>query len=175
MAEKLGINRSYLSLLEQGKRPLSEKIRNKIIQSLRASGLDPALPESPPIRWIPVVSWAQAGAGTAFEELPVDWQRRIPSDCPDELSLAVTIQGDSMEPKYVPGDTVVVMPSHRPRNGSLVVAKLKDEGVVFKVFSSESGRIQLNSYNTVYPPLNLADSDLQWVYPAYQVIRHLWP
>ena len=39
-----------------------------------------------------------------------------------------------MEPKYSAGDIAILMPNVEPRNGCLVVCKLKNEGVFFKLF-----------------------------------------
>jgi phage repressor protein C with HTH and peptisase S24 domain len=130
------------------------------------------------VRAIPVRSWAQAGIGADFEELPLDWQRRVGTDCPDELAFAVEIQGDSMEPKFFPGDIAVLMPGYQPRNGSLVVARLEGEGVVFKVFTVRDQtpmRIcTFASYNPVFQPIDVPEGRVIWNYPVYQIIRQVW-
>jgi SOS-response transcriptional repressor LexA len=130
------------------------------------------------IRAIPVRSWAQAGAGVDFEELPLDWQKRIATDCPDEQAFAVEIQGDSMEPKYLQGDIAVLMPTHQPRNGSLVVARLEGEGIVFKVFTahdqSPARTCSFTSYNPVFQPIEILESNVLWNFSVYQVVRQVW-
>ena len=173
-AKMLGISRPHLSKLENSPGPLSPKLARRVADVCRHSG-----PLSG-IRAVPVRSWAQAGSGSGidFEELPLDWQKRVATDCPDEQALAVEIQGDSMEPKFFPGDIAVLMPSHQPRNNSLVVARLANEGVVFKVFTAREhppGRIcSFTSYNQVFQPIEVPESSVIWNFPVYQIIRQVW-
>jgi phage repressor protein C with HTH and peptisase S24 domain len=174
-ATKLGISRQHLSKLENSQTPLSIKLARRVTEVFgnftgSLSG----------IRAVPVRSWAQAGAGTGVdsEELPLDWQKRVATDCPDERAFAVEIQGDSMEPKFFPGDIAVLMPTHQPRNGSLVVARLEREGVVFKVFTARDQspvRIcSFTSYNPVFQPIEVSESNVIWSFPVYQIIRQVW-
>lgn len=176
-ARRLGISRPHLSKLENSPGPLSPRLARGVAELCRNSGLTNAGPPSG-IRAIPVRSWAQAGTGADFEELPLDWEKRVATDCPDERAFAVEIQGDSMEPKFSPGDIAVLMPTRQPRNGSLVVARLEREGVVFKVFTA---RDQLpvriccfTSYNSVFQPLEVPESNVIWNYPVYQTVRQVW-
>ena len=176
-AKKLGISRQHLSKLENSSKPLSRKMTRSLAEVSTKAGL-PQLVSLNGVRAIPVRSWAQAGTGADFGELPLDWEKRVATDCPDEQAFAVEIQGDSMEPKFFPGDIAVLMPTRQPRNGSLVVARLEREGVVFKVFTA---RDQLpvrtccfTSYNAVFQPIEVPESNVIWNYPVYQIVRQVW-
>jgi SOS-response transcriptional repressor LexA len=176
-AKKLGISRQYLSKLENSSKPLSAKMTRKLTEFSKQAGLS-QLGAVTGTRAIPVRSWAQAGTGADFGELPLDWNRRVATDCPDEQAFAVEIQGDSMEPKFFPGDIAVLMPTRQPRNGSLVVARLEHEGVVFKVFTAR-GQLPLRvccftSYNSVFQPIEVPESSVIWNYPVYQIVRQVW-
>jgi len=175
-AKKLGISRPHLSKLENSNKPISPKLARRVADVCRNLGLAHIGPFSG-IRAIPVRSWAQAGSGLDFDELPLDWQKHVATDCPDEQAFAVEIQGDSMEPKFFPGDIAVLMPSHQPRNGSLVVARL-DEGVVFKVFTARDQspvRIcSFSSYNPVFQPIEIPEASVIWNFPVYQIVRQVW-
>lgn len=177
LANKLGISRPHLSKLENSTRPLSAKLSRRVAEVCRNSGLRNGGSPSG-IRAVPVRSWAQAGIGGDFDELPLDWQKHIATDCPDEQAFAVEIQGDSMEPKFFPGDIAVLMPAHQPRNGSLVVARLADEGVVFKVFTARDQLpkkiCSFTSYNPVFQPIEVPESSVRWNFPVYQIIRQVW-
>ena len=176
-AKTLGISRPHLSKLENSQNSLSSKLTLRVAEICRSSGISRAGPLSG-IRAVPVRSWAQAGTGIDFEELPLDWQKRVATDCPDEEAFAVEIQGDSMEPKYFQGDIAVLMPTHEPRNGSLVVARLAAEGVVFKVFTARNQSTMracsFTSYNPVFRPIEILESSVIWNFPVYQVIRQVW-
>jgi SOS-response transcriptional repressor LexA len=175
-ASKLGISRQHLSKLENSAKPLSPKLAHRVAEECRVLGTTPSGTRNG-IRAIPVRSWAQAGIGVDFEELPLDWQRQIATDCPDERAFGVEIQGDSMEPKYLQGDIAVLMPNHQPRNGSLVVARL-EEGIVLKVFTVRdqlSIRIcSFTSYNPVFQPIEVSESRVIWNFPVYQIVRQVW-
>ncbi len=175
-ARRLAISRQHLSKLENSSRPLSAKLSYRLNEIARTSGFAGASQRG--IRTIPVRSWAQAGTGLDFEELPLEWQKWIATDCPDEQAFAVEIQGDSMEPKYFQGDIAVLMPSHQPRNGSLVVARLENEGVIFKVFTARDqfpNRLCcFTSYNSVFQPIEVPENRVVWNCPVYQVVRQVW-
>ena len=137
-----------------------------------AAGRSPALE----IRQVPIVSWAQAGDLVAYTDLDAAWHEFTATTCRDENCFAVTVSGDSMEPKYSAGDIAIVMPNVEPRNGCLVVCKLKNEGVFFKLFhqSSDNKKFRLSSYNPVYPVMECRRDDFVWVYPVYQVTKNVW-
>jgi SOS-response transcriptional repressor LexA len=128
------------------------------------------------IREVPIVSWAQAGDLVAYADLDAAWHDFTATTCRDENSFAVTIAGDSMEPKYSAGDIAILMPNVEPRNGCLVVCKLKNEGVFFKLFhqSGDNNIFRLSSYNPVYPVMECKKEDFVWVYPVYQVTKNVW-
>lgn len=176
-ATKLGISRQHLSNLENSDRQLSAKLSSRLAALCRTGGLG-AKNAMDGARLIPVRSWAQAGLGFDFEELPLDWQKQVATDCPDDQAFAVEIQGDSMEPKYFQGDVAVLMPGHLPRNGSLVVAKLVNEGVVLKVFTGRNESAVrtccFTSYNPVFRPIEVPETSVMWNFPVHQIIRQIW-
>ncbi|HXD01156.1 MAG TPA: XRE family transcriptional regulator [Verrucomicrobiae bacterium] len=155
LATKLGVSIDYLLGHEDAR-----------------AGRSPALD----IRQVPIVSWAQAGDLVAYTDLDAAWHEFTATTCRDENCFAVTISGDSMEPKYSGGDIAIVMPNVEPRNGCLVVCKLKNEGVFFKLFhqSSDSKKFRLSSYNPVYPVMECRRDDFVWIYPVYQVTKNVW-
>ena len=129
-----------------------------------------------PVRQVPIVSWAQAGDLVAYSDLDDSWHEFTATTCRDENCFAVSIAGDSMEPYYSAGDIAVLMPNVEPRNGCLVVCKLKNEGVFFKLFrqATDGRKFLLNSYNPAYPPMECGKEDFVWIYPVYQVTRNVW-
>jgi SOS-response transcriptional repressor LexA len=177
LAKKLGISRPHLSKIENSPAPLSSKVARKVADLCRNVGLQ-FNGRLSKIRPVPVRSWAQAGAGVDYEELALDWQKQVATDCPDDQAFAVEIQGDSMEPKFFQGDIAILMPAHQPRNGSLVVARLDHEGVVFKVFTarnqSPKRTCSFTSYNPVFQPIEVLESSVVWNFPVYQIIRQVW-
>lgn len=128
-----------------------------------------------PLRYIPVISWAQAGQFVDFEELPTDWQDRIPTNVKDPKAVAVEIRGDSMEPYFRAGDRVILLPSQEPQNGDIVVAKFKNDGIALKLYHDKNeGRVvNLASYNTLYPPQDYERTASEWIIPCDSVVKKL--
>lgn len=199
LATLLNITRSYLSELENG-RPPSQKLEAKFELVSHATEIGPQdddeilddadLKRTIRARWFPpegrvrevsVLSWAQAGQMIDFEELPPDWRETIPTDCPDPKAFAVELRGDSMEPRFVDGEIVILMPSFKPRQHSLVVARIEGQGVIFKVFSfsapknhGEEATMRFTSYNPAFPPIEVAESLVSWCYPVHSLVRRIW-
>lgn len=124
--------------------------------------------------WIPVISWAHAGNACSYEELPPHWQEYIPTICKSPDTFALSIEGDSMLPYCREGDVAVVMPHELPRNGCLVVAKLKNDGVVLRRFSQAKNTIRLTPNNPIYLPTEHNETDFHWIYPVHSTVRREW-
>ena len=160
LAEKLGVSIDYLMGHNEAVGPVER-------ECVAANSM---------ARQVPIVSWAQAGELVAYADLDASWHEFTATACRDENCFAVTIAGDSMEPKYSAGDVAILMPNVEPRNGCLVVCKLKNEGVFFKLFhqSSDNQLFRLSSYNPVYPVMECRKEDFVWIYPVYQITRNVW-
>ncbi len=184
LAEKAAVKASTLQRIARGYQKASPLLMN----SLQQAGTLPVysagrLAEAPKVsevapsqklRFIPVVSLAVAGRATAFEDLPSEWMDRVASDTTDPEAFAVDIVGDSMEPRYRDGQRVTLEPSLRPQNGDLVVANLKNDGIVFKLFHlTGPNKIILSSYNPVYPALERSEKDFHWIYVVSEVIERM--
>ncbi len=166
LAQKLGVSIDYLLGHEEA------------AQTRPPETLPPITNRQPrvEIREVPIVSWVQAGDLVAYTDLDAAWHEFTATTCRDENCFAVTITGDSMEPKYSAGDIAILMPNVEPRNGCLVVCKLKNEGVFFKLFhqSNDTKVFRLSSYNPVYPVMECKKDDFVWIYPVYQVTKNVW-
>ena len=199
-AVQLGFTRSYISQLESEARDKDGKLKEPGKQFIGA--LDRLenqhdaqksystsilnehsliTQEEPPecpalsIRNVPVISWAHAGDAATYEELPIDWQQTVPSTCKDKDAFGLEVEGDSMQPNYQPGTVLIVMPTREPRNGCLVVAKLKKNGVVFRRFNLIADNcIRLSAYNPIYPPYEGSNEDFWWIYPIHSTVKNEW-
>lgn len=193
MGRRLRVSGSYIYQLESGRRDPGEPLK-QVFEMMEKGGeasLNERIPiiaesdsssgrliASPAMRMIPVVSMARAGLMTDFEELPIDWQSQIPSDCPDTGAFGIELRGDSMEPRFSNGDIVIVMPHVEPRFHSFVVARLVNGGAVFKLFNADPSQdppvIRLTSLNPNYEPIVVTGEQLVRCYPVYGVFRKLW-
>ena len=192
LAALLGIHRTYLVLIEKGKKIPSPRLERSILDFMdkaEQQSLSPqtlwkqvttanasALVAEPPARRAPVVSWAAAGVARAYEDLANQIEETVETDCKDPNTFAIIIEGDSMEHKFYAGDRVVFAPNSEPRNGDAVVAKLNDGRVFFKYFfrtGPEGARVKLMSENENYGPMEFERNEFTFIYPAWEIKRKL--
>ncbi len=195
LATLLGIHRTYLVLIEKGKKIPSPRLqrfideftfkaekesenRNPLSISKAFPGLSMAAPHPGEYgaRRVPIVSWAAAGTAKDYQDLANQIDESVETGCKDANAFAVFIEGDSMEGKFYAGDRIVFAPNLEPRNGDAVLAKMADGRVFFKWFhrtGPEGKRIRLSSENINYAPMEFAQDELQFVYPAWEVKRLL--
>lgn len=204
LATELGCSRSMLHHYEKGNPPPPEHLLKKLIGMEVALGIMPGVaalrktpddrefPETPPgpghpnilredavpyrvtPRRVPVIGWAHAGAAGSYEELPKHWQETVSSDCRDAKAFAVQLEGDSMEPFYREGDTLVLMPSQEIHNGCLAVIRFANDGVIFRRVETRKGRIRLVPLNARYEAEEHECSEISWAYPVYERRTLVW-
>jgi transcriptional regulator with XRE-family HTH domain len=207
LAERTGYQIGYLQALEDGLARISESFVEKVCAALPdlskeelLSGSDhpPVVGEDSPMfgtvgkkpeivlppgvsaRYVPMISWAQAGTMKSFSDEAYQYEAYLAFNVTDPKAFSVQIRGDSMAPKYEDGDVVILAPSKLPRNSNLVIARLSEErggDVMFKIFSqsNDGHRVMLTSYNPAYPPLEYERKDFLWIYPAANVVKNLNP
>lgn len=90
----------------------------------------------------------------------------------DPRAFAVTVEGDSMEPKVFQGDRVICEPSRHPINGKPVVAKYDNEDVQLRIYHKlPNGKIRLAPLNSVYPTIEYELDEFHWIYPVLELVR----
>jgi phage repressor protein C with HTH and peptisase S24 domain len=152
--------------------PSTESIA-KIIDATGSSldeflGLVGRLPAGQSRPSVPMVGFAQAGAGGFFDDagFPVghgwdliDLPARV-----REGAYALQVQGDSMLPLYRDGDRLIVDPSATVRRGDRVVVKTISGEVMAKVLARRSAeRIELQSLNQAHPPRTIPAGEVEWI------------
>jgi SOS-response transcriptional repressor LexA len=128
-------------------------------------------------RRVPVLSWARAGSARDYGELCRQIGEWTPTECQDPNAFALIIEGDSMYPEFIAGDSVVFAPNSEPRNGDVVVCRLNEvQGVLFRRFrrcGDEGMTIRLESLNSAYKVLEYSLSEFRFIYPAVDMCRKL--
>ena len=119
-------------------------------------------------RNIPLIGFAEAGtagyfddagypAGSGWDEIPFP-------GLGDPHAYALEISGDSMEPVYRDGDTVIISPEANIRRGDRVVVKTKDGEVMAKLLLRQSARkIELQSLNKQHEDRSLNVDDVEFM------------
>lgn len=202
LAKKIGYQLGVIQAVEDGNARASENMIEKICavlpgiskpdlmggsdhpanfgESIGTYGQKPRidLPPGMTARYVPLISWAQAGTMASFDDTSYQYDAAIAFNVKDPRAIAVQIRGDSMSPQYGEGDVVILYPSYAAKNGDLVIARLvEDKGsdVMFKIYNAmDNGRrVALTSYNPAFPPLDYSREDFAWIYPAASVVKQL--
>lgn len=195
-ADILRCERSYLSQLENGRKPgkgvlirflreweLFRRRQDQVLPSVSGAGSSGPLgtgrveigPPEGGVHRIPLLTWDHAGELGDVRQVSAYASETLPSDQLDEQAFAVRMRGDAMEPRFEDGDLMVVSPGIAPTNGDIVLGNLKEQGVCCKIMhvQHDKNQITLTCYNPAYPPMLHAREDFNWIYPVTQVVKNL--
>lgn len=134
------------------------------------------LPPGMTAKYVPLLSLAQCGPNMTWTDDGYTGEGVLAIDCKDPKAFAVKLSGDSMSPKYDPGDTAIIYPSFQPRNGDLVLARLHEEyggDVMIKLYQCSADSVTLSSYNPVYQPTSFPREAFAILYPVIQITKKL--
>ncbi|HSK38649.1 MAG TPA: helix-turn-helix transcriptional regulator [Arenibaculum sp.] len=117
---------------------------------------------------IPVIGYAQAGSAGYFDDAGYPagsgWDELAFPHIGDPHAYALEISGDSMEPAYRDGDTIIVSPSASIRRGDRVVVRTRDGEVMAKQLTRQTAtRIELMSINPAHPNRTLGLEEVAWM------------
>ncbi|MBR2264573.1 MAG: hypothetical protein IJ917_09595 [Firmicutes bacterium] len=178
-AKVSGISKAYISLLEKDKHPQTGKPITPSVKIIKmaAQGMrtdfdtifkqldgsvrwddekklpDGAMPFYDTFR-IPMLGSVAAGApifdeGNVIGEVYVD-----PALAAGDAHLfALKVKGDSMAPKILDGDTLIVREQSDAENGDIVIVTINGEEGTCKKLQRYPDSVALISYNTAYEPI----------------------
>ena len=162
LAKIAGISSGQISLLENDERKITQDSFDKVIYALGISEKDffgsdlswATIPDRFP-RPIPVISWVHAGefaaasdrwpVGVSGEGDPVFSSKKV-----GPYAFALWVEGDSMEPRFMRGDRIIVDPEIKCDNESPCVVWVNGD-VSLKFFKETESEIILTSMNNKYP------------------------
>lgn len=93
------------------------------------------------------------GASDKFAEVATD----------DQHAFVVCVRGDSMIPRYQPGEYALVEPSTEPEIEDDVLVRLSSGETMIKRLLSRRGGIRLGSYNSA-EVMTYREEDITWIY-----------
>lgn len=190
IAKKIGVSAQMLRLVRKGNRnfgtntlyrfkawavSVGEKVNDSKSTDIITRDVSPA----PPIttRYVPVISWAMASAfldhdAGNFGDLEHIIDEHLHCETKDPNAYALIIEGPSMMPIFPPGTRVVASPNVEPRNGDLVIARVKSTGqVMFKrcaFLGDHWERVRLESLNEKFPPVEYPREELRILHPVVE-------
>lgn len=121
-----------------------------------------------PLQRVPVIGYAQAGSAGYFDDagFPAGsgWDELLFPSLGDPHAYALEISGDSMEPVYRDGDTIIVSPAAQIRRNDRVVVRTRGGEVMAKQLIRETAtKIELLSINRAHPDRSIPLSDVAWM------------
>lgn len=168
LAERVGYtDRSMIAKIESGKIDLS---RNKVYDFAEALhttpitllGLDEELKKerkSKSVK-IPVLGIVPAGLPAEAVEDIIDYEEIPESMARGGEYFGLAIKGDSMYPRILEGDVVIVKKQSTADSGDIVIALVNgDEGTCKQLYKYKD-HIELKPFNPMYKPLVYSNEDI---------------
>lgn len=172
-----GFAPSYVSQLLSGHRGIGDEVATKIEDrlSLPRGWLDQADEKTHPVdalrvtgaRKVWVIGNGQGGLPDRIWEdggYPVgasDKFAEVATD--DQHAFVVCVRGDSMIPRYQPGEYALVEPSTAPEIEDDVLVRLASGETMLKRLLSRRAGVRLGSYNTA-EVMTYREEDITWIY-----------
>lgn len=114
----------------------------------------------------PHKEWSEMGYEAGFSDEYLD----VPSR--DPKAYALKVRGNSMAPRMLEGEYILVHPSTTPVPGDEVVVKLKDGSVMVKQLSaSRDNTITLDSISRDYDRIVCEQEDIEFIHVVAGVMR----
>lgn len=181
-ADHAGLSKGYVSMLEKGVHPQNNKkivpsisTVQKISQVLGLSvnqilevvdgnqliNISRDKSSSPVGVRIPVLGEVVAGVPIDAVEEYLDWEEITPELAETGEFFALKIKGDSMEPRIVAGDVVIVKMQSTADTGDVVIAMVNGDDACCKRFIKHDDGITLQSFNPSYAPMFFTKKEIE--------------
>lgn len=166
LAELMGVSQSTIGMWESGKNkpeysnlqklatifnvPFDELIGTSDANIANSRGV-----------WIPVLGKVQAGLPVEAVEEILDYEEITKEMAAHGEHFALQIKGDSMEPRFVEGDVVIVRQTNDCSDGDIVVVLVNgDEATVKRIKKMHNG-IMLIPNNHNYVPMFYSNEEIE--------------
>ena len=178
-----GISKAYISLLEKNQHPKTGKPIAPSIQSIKQAadgmGIDfntlfsmldgdvslqqssDANPHKTSSHRIPVLGRVAAGVPISMVEDIVDYEEINDKIASLGEIFALRIQGDSMEPRMLNGDVVIVHQQPDAESGDIVIASVNGDDATCKRLRKYRDGIELVPINPAYSPMYFSNDDIE--------------
>lgn len=108
---------------------------------------------------IPVLGYVRAGIPIEAIEDILDYEEISQDMAKQGEYFALSIKGDSMEPRITEGDVVIVRKQEIVENGELAVVLVNGNDATVKKFYKNDNGITLISTNPAYPPFTFSKKE----------------
>lgn len=172
VADKVGVSEGTISRWESGK--IADMRRDKIMAYAQALNISPAIimgwdnvDSSSTIentragKRIPVLGSVAAGIPIDAIEDVLDWEDISEDMAKTGEFFGLRIKGDSMQPRIVEGDVVIVRQQPDADSGDVVIVQVNGDKATCKRLAKYSSGISLISFNPAYEPMNYTNEQIE--------------
>ncbi len=172
VADKVGVSEGTISRWESGK--IADMRRDKIMAYAQALNISPAIimgwdnvdPSSTSKsihagKRIPVLGSVAAGIPIDAIEDVLDWEDISEDMAKTGEFFGLRIKGDSMQPRIVEGDIVIVRQQPDADSGDVVIVQVNGDKATCKRLAKYSSGISLISFNPAYEPMNYTNEQIE--------------
>lgn len=110
---------------------------------------------------IPVLGKVQAGIPMEAVEYIIDWEEITPEMAATGEYFGLVVKGDSMEPRFVEGDVVIVREQTTAETGDIVIALVNGDEATIKKLKHIKGGIMLVPLNPAYETMFYDKDDIE--------------
>jgi repressor LexA len=156
IARRIGVERSTVSSWKNGKTEPSIEMIHRLAEVLEVSPGELLGEKAPQLvdmsKWVTLPVIGKVPAGVALEAIEeYEGEIIVPPEDARPGYFALKVQGESMHPRVLSGDVVVVAPNLEPYNGQVVVTRVNGEGeVTLKEFQRDGETILLVPENKAF-------------------------
>jgi len=131
----------------------------------------------PIVQMIPVIANVEAGDPATWHDTyeigdAMEWLE-CPHEINDKNAFGLVIHGDSMAPKLVDGDRVIVSPRAHYHRNDIVVFKVNDSDVSCKLYDKTDGTYIFRPINSDHDIQIVPVKEVNWIYKVVQLVRKL--
>lgn len=173
MAQELGVSQSLINLLESGKRNFTQSLLDSIIEKLNITlyefmfaGNDETLPLNNDgvretitnIQTVPLIDWPQITDFLTGVSKNVNLARIHTPRVVSSSSFALSVRDDSMQPRFMQDDKIIIDPEQIPKNGDTCIVRL-NENHEFKILEHTPEGLKLDVYNKKFPYVTIPEDN----------------
>ena len=165
LANNIGVSRSTVAMWETGGSQPDNESLIKLSKYFKVS-LDELLNNTSEINKskgikIPVLGKVQAGIPIEAVEYIIDWEEIAPEMASNGDYFGLVVKGDSMEPRFIEGDVVIVRKQSTAETGDIVIALVNGDEATIKKLKYIKDGIMLVPLNSAYETMFYDKDDIE--------------